>query len=89
MSGDLLLGTAGDATGGDPVPSGSGDGVLTQPAAAPVRVLICDDHEVLRHGLRTVLLRAGIRYIEVAAPLSKRRLHLDAFLNEELRAAAP
>lgn len=38
---------------------------------------------------RTVLPRAGIRYIEVAAPLSKRRLHLDAFLNEELRAAAP
>ena len=58
MSGDLLLGTAGDATGGDPVLSGSGDGVLTQPVAAPVRVLICDDHEVLRHGLRTVLLRA-------------------------------
>jgi DNA-binding NarL/FixJ family response regulator len=25
---------------------------------APVRVLICDDHEVLRHGLRTVLRRA-------------------------------
>lgn len=38
---------------------------------------------------RTVLPRAGIRYIEVAAPLSKRRLHLDAFLGEELRAAAP
>lgn len=36
---------------------------------------------------RTVLPRAGIRYIEVAAPLTKRRLHLDAFLGEELRAA--
>src|ERR687893_1155320 len=26
-------------------------------AVPPVRVLICDDHEVLRHGLRTVLRR--------------------------------
>src|SRR5215210_7871590 len=58
MSGDLLLGTAGDATGGDRVLSGTGDGVQTSPGAAPVQVLICDDHEVLRHGLRTVLLRA-------------------------------
>jgi len=38
---------------------------------------------------RTVLPRAGIRYIEVAAPLSRRRSQLDAFLNEELRAARP
>src|SRR5215213_1917667 len=58
MSGDLLLGTAGDATGGDRVLSGTGDGVQTSPGAAPVQVLICDDHEVLRHGLRTVLSRA-------------------------------
>lgn len=36
---------------------------------------------------RTVLPRAGIRYIEVAAPLSRRRSQLDALLNEELRAA--
>jgi DNA-binding NarL/FixJ family response regulator len=38
----------GGAVGGGAV--GSGD-------AAPIRVLICDDHEVLRHGLRAVLLR--------------------------------
>ncbi len=37
------------------------DAVVLDPAASgdlpPVRVLICDDHEVLRHGLRTVLRR--------------------------------
>ncbi|SNS54695.1 DNA-binding response regulator, NarL/FixJ family, contains REC and HTH domains [Geodermatophilus pulveris] len=37
-----------DDTGHGPVGSGS---------CPPVRVLICDDHEVLRHGLRTVLRR--------------------------------
>jgi DNA-binding NarL/FixJ family response regulator len=58
MSGDPLLGTPGDATGGDRVLSGSGDDVVTPPAGSPIQVLICDDHEVLRHGLRTVLLRA-------------------------------
>ena len=35
----------------DPAPRGAG-------GDAPVRVLICDDHEVLRHGLRTVLRRS-------------------------------
>ncbi|QDD92659.1 Hypothetical protein HVIM_04493 (plasmid) [Roseomonas mucosa] len=38
---------------------------------------------------RTVLPRAGIHYIEVAAPLSRRRSQLDALLDEELRAARP
>ena len=37
-----------DAAGPDSAASG---------AVPPVRVLICDDHEVLRHGLRTVLRR--------------------------------
>ena len=35
----------------DPAPRGAG-------GDPPVRVLICDDHEVLRHGLRTVLRRS-------------------------------
>jgi DNA-binding NarL/FixJ family response regulator len=39
-----MVGLDNGASGG----AGPGDG-------APVRVLICDDHEVLRHGLRTVL----------------------------------
>ena len=36
----------------DAVPDSAGSS-----AGPPVRVLICDDHEVLRHGLRTVLRR--------------------------------
>ena len=32
-------------------------GSVGSAAGLPVRVLICDDHEVLRHGLRTVLRR--------------------------------
>ena len=37
-------------------------------ADPPVRVLICDDHEVLRHGLRTVLRRScGIVVVAEAA----------------------
>jgi DNA-binding NarL/FixJ family response regulator len=71
MAGDSNLGTAREALpgadGAVPGPHGvspgraagspggsagsSGDG-------APTRVLVCDDHEVLRHGLRAVLLRA-------------------------------
>src|SRR3954467_1785161 len=35
-----------------------GQGRDASGGAAPVQVLICDDHEVLRHGLRTVLTRA-------------------------------
>jgi len=33
-------------------------GTASSGDVAPIRVLICDDHEVLRHGLRAVLLRA-------------------------------
>jgi DNA-binding NarL/FixJ family response regulator len=33
-------------------------GAASSGNVAPIRVLICDDHEVLRHGLRAVLLRA-------------------------------
>lgn len=36
---------------------------------APVRVLVCDDHEVLRHGIRTVLHRAPD--VEVVAEASE------------------
>jgi DNA-binding NarL/FixJ family response regulator len=39
-------------------PASPGPGRDTCDGAAPVQVLICDDHEVLRHGLRTVLSRA-------------------------------
>ncbi|MGY1601833.1 LuxR C-terminal-related transcriptional regulator [Geodermatophilus sp. SYSU D00815] len=43
------------------VPWGTGDG-------APVGVLVCDDHEVLRHGLRTVLRWAhDLRVVAEAA----------------------
>jgi len=35
-----------------------GGGAVVSSDAAPIQVLICDDHEVLRHGLRAVLLRA-------------------------------
>jgi DNA-binding NarL/FixJ family response regulator len=71
MAGDPNLGVtreslsgadgAGPASGGFPrggerAPLGA-DAVVSGDAA-PIRVLICDDHEVLRHGLRAVLLRA-------------------------------
>jgi DNA-binding NarL/FixJ family response regulator len=38
-------------------PDGGPHGTAPE-GGGPVRVLICDDHEVLRHGLRTVLRRA-------------------------------
>ncbi|MCZ2827239.1 response regulator transcription factor [Modestobacter sp. VKM Ac-2986] len=42
--------------GEEPVPGGP---VRVRGAAPSIRVLICDDHEVLRRGLRAVLLRAA------------------------------
>lgn len=38
-------------------PDDDAAGSVGSGAGPPVRVLICDDHEVLRHGLRTVLRR--------------------------------
>ncbi len=37
------------------------------PADAPIRVLIADDHSVVREGLRTILERAGIEVVGEAA----------------------
>jgi DNA-binding NarL/FixJ family response regulator len=57
MGGDPHLGVASEVPpvngSAAPVADGVGAG-----GATPIQVLICDDHEVLRHGLRTVLLRA-------------------------------
>src|SRR3954452_2927994 len=71
MAGDPNLGvTRGNLSGADgarPASDGFSRGGERAPFAAdavvsgdgaPIRVLICDDHEVLRHGLRAVLLRA-------------------------------
>ncbi|MCZ2849399.1 LuxR C-terminal-related transcriptional regulator [Modestobacter sp. VKM Ac-2978] len=71
MTGDPYIGTAREAlpdgavarSAGDGAPAGrqgapAGDGAVRDDGGAPFRVLICDDHEVLRHGLRAVLLRA-------------------------------
>jgi DNA-binding NarL/FixJ family response regulator len=60
---EALPGAEGALSGADAVSSGRegeppGDGAVGSGDTAPIRVLICDDHEVLRHGLRAVLLRA-------------------------------
>src|SRR4051812_50212882 len=57
MAGDPNHGrTSADLPGAEGSPLGGG--AVGSGEAAPIRVLICDDHEVLRHGLRAVLLRA-------------------------------
>ncbi|OMQ16266.1 LuxR family transcriptional regulator [Modestobacter sp. VKM Ac-2676] len=71
MTGDPYIGRAREALpdgavprssvdGGPPGRPGapSHDGGVRHGGGARFRVLICDDHEVLRHGLRAVLLRA-------------------------------
>ncbi|GAA4732042.1 response regulator transcription factor [Modestobacter marinus] len=71
MVGDPYIGTAREVlpAGGSTRPAGDGapdgrqgaplgDGGVREGDGAPFRVLICDDHEVLRRGLRAVLLRA-------------------------------
>ena len=50
-----LSGADAASPGREGAPSGGG---AAGSGAVPIRVLICDDHEVLRHGLRAVLLRA-------------------------------
>ncbi|MBB3677221.1 LuxR C-terminal-related transcriptional regulator [Modestobacter versicolor] len=61
MAGDAYLGMADQASPG--VRAGLPGTAPAVPAGGPaaraaVRVLVCDDHEVLRHGVRAVLLRA-------------------------------
>jgi DNA-binding NarL/FixJ family response regulator len=73
MSGDPYLGPADGPQGNGGAVPGHGGGALPPPGrdaappgdagvrpgtGKPIQVLICDDHEVLRHGLRAVLLRA-------------------------------
>jgi len=56
---------------GEPDVGPAGDAV----AAAPVRVLICDDSEVLRQGLRTVLRSADLAVVaEASGPAEAVRL---------------
>jgi DNA-binding NarL/FixJ family response regulator len=55
---EALTGGNGSSPGADGASVGHGGGCAVSAGDAPIRVLICDDHEVLRHGLRAVLLRA-------------------------------
>lgn len=82
MAGDPHLGTAREALPGD----GSSPGADGAPAGgragrtrdAPIRVLICDDQEVLRHGLRVVLLRAPDLVVAAEAASAADALNLAA-----------
>ena len=67
------------AVGGvPPGPEGGrpGAGGRSPGDAKPIRVLICDDHEVLRHGLRAVLLRAPGLAVVAEAPCADEALVL-------------
>jgi DNA-binding NarL/FixJ family response regulator len=64
----------GSPRGGERAPFGA-DAVVSGDAA-PIRVLICDDHEVLRHGLRAVLLRAPDLAVVAEAPGAAEALRL-------------
>jgi DNA-binding NarL/FixJ family response regulator len=77
---EVSPGREGDPPGGGGV--GSGD-------AAPIRVLICDDHEVLRHGLRAVLLRAPDLVVVAEATCAAEAIRLAGQFRPDVTVVGP
>ncbi len=102
MAGDPNVGMArGALPGAEGVPSGAGGislsreedlgggGAAGSGGAAPIRVLICDDHEVLRQGLRAVLVRAPDLAVVAEADSAPEALRLAGQFRPDVTVVGP